>query len=268
MQQPRPSSLSNQLRSQDCSTTAAFVPTIGSPSATPSARVTLTPSWPGVKHVPVSPLPIRSDHERQETRVRVTAKGGRFMAAILTSMSDGTAIIVAGPPAAGKTTLARSLAPRLGFPLLSKDTIKETLFDSLGTGSLEWSQQLGTSAFNIMFALADGMPQVMLEAYFQAKFAVPQLHAMNRPLLQVYCRCPIELAVDRYRKRIVDPHRHPGHLLEHQVESEIEKWASISQDPLQLDGPLIEVDTTHPIDVDALTSDVRNALSGQHRNER
>jgi predicted kinase len=189
------------------------------------------------------------------------------MAAILTSMSNGVAIIVAGPPAAGKTTLAGSLAPRLGIPLLSKDIIKETLFDSLGTGSLEWSQQLGGAAFNIMFALANDMHQVMLEAYFQAKFAAPQLHAMNRPLIQIYCRCPIELAVDRYRKRITDPKRHPGHLPEHQLESEIEKWASISQNPLELDAPLFEVDTTKPIDFDALTRDIYKVLSGQHRTQ-
>jgi predicted kinase len=45
-----------------------------------------------------------------------------------------TLVLVTGPPASGKTSLAQPLARHLGRPLLGKDTIKEALFDSLGTG--------------------------------------------------------------------------------------------------------------------------------------
>ncbi|HEX8858768.1 MAG TPA: AAA family ATPase [Actinomycetes bacterium] len=45
-----------------------------------------------------------------------------------------TLVLVTGPPASGKTTLARPLAFSLGLPLLGKDTIKEALFDTLGNG--------------------------------------------------------------------------------------------------------------------------------------
>ena len=38
-------------------------------------------------------------------------------------------VVVSGPPGSGKSTLARGLAPELGLPLLSKDRIKEALFD-------------------------------------------------------------------------------------------------------------------------------------------
>lgn len=41
-------------------------------------------------------------------------------------------MVVSGSPGAGKSTLAGPLASKLGFPLLSKDIIKETLFDQLG----------------------------------------------------------------------------------------------------------------------------------------
>jgi dephospho-CoA kinase len=41
-------------------------------------------------------------------------------------------VVVSGAPGAGKSTLAVPLARALGFPLVSKDVIKESLFDSLG----------------------------------------------------------------------------------------------------------------------------------------
>src|SRR4051812_24933063 len=40
-------------------------------------------------------------------------------------------VLVSGAPGAGKTTLARPLAAALGFALLSKDHIKETLRDAM-----------------------------------------------------------------------------------------------------------------------------------------
>jgi predicted kinase len=54
-----------------------------------------------------------------------------------------TMVLVTGPPASGKTTLARPLASHLGLPLLGKDTIKEALFDALGVGDRAWSRRLG-----------------------------------------------------------------------------------------------------------------------------
>lgn len=41
-------------------------------------------------------------------------------------------IVIVGPPASGKTALARRLATDLRLPLLSRDDFKERLFDTLG----------------------------------------------------------------------------------------------------------------------------------------
>lgn len=40
-------------------------------------------------------------------------------------------VVVSGPPASGKSTLAPVLATELGLPLLAKDTIKDALMSIL-----------------------------------------------------------------------------------------------------------------------------------------
>jgi len=55
-------------------------------------------------------------------------------------------ILVAGMPASGKSTIAVRISESLGIPMLSKDSIKEMLFDDLGFHSRAEKVQLGTAA--------------------------------------------------------------------------------------------------------------------------
>ena len=78
-------------------------------------------------------------------------------------------VLVSGAPGAGKTTLAIQLASILRMPLLSKDAIKECLFDALSSppGDREWSRTLGATAMELMWRLAEDAPAVILEANFR-----------------------------------------------------------------------------------------------------
>lgn len=69
-------------------------------------------------------------------------------------------VLVSGAPAAGKTTCARLLAALLGFPLLSKDDIKEALWDALESpaGDRAWSRRVGDAAMEVLWALAAQFP--------------------------------------------------------------------------------------------------------------
>jgi hypothetical protein len=59
-------------------------------------------------------------------------------------------VLVTGPPASGKTFVAGLVADGLGLPLIAKDAIKETLFETLGAGDVAWSQQLGRATFALV----------------------------------------------------------------------------------------------------------------------
>jgi predicted kinase len=169
-------------------------------------------------------------------------------------------VVVAGIPGSGKTTLARRLAPELGLPLISKDTIKEALFEALGTGDIDWSQKLGRASHVVMYATARDARSAVLESHFWRGISEEELRRLGRPLVQVYCRCPIEIAVDRYRRRAGSPDRHQGHLPEHQSDAATERWRTENPEPLNLDGALLEVVTTAPVDIARLASQVRLLL--------
>jgi predicted kinase len=171
-------------------------------------------------------------------------------------------VVVAGIPGSGKTTLARQLARELNLPLISKDVIKEALFDALGTGDFEWSQQLGHAAHRVLYALVADVGSAVLESHFWRGVSEPDLQALGCPLIQIYCRCPMDVAVARYRRRADAAGRHPGHLPAHQSEQVIDSWQSIDPTPLELDAPLLEVDTSGPVDIHDLAARV-TAISSE-----
>src|SRR5580692_766913 len=62
-------------------------------------------------------------------------------------------VYVSGAPAAGKSSLAGPLAGELGFTLITKDTLKETLHDALDAPEpdLAWSRRLGGAAMELLW---------------------------------------------------------------------------------------------------------------------
>ena len=167
-----------------------------------------------------------------------------------------------GIPGSGKTTLAHPLARKLQLPLLSKDTIKEALFDVLGTGDLESSQRLGRASHRIMYAVAAESQVLSSKVTSGGVCRSLDLRGLAAPMIQVYCRCPPELAAERYRQRITSADRHPGHLHEHQTEEVTRAWREAEPRPLDLDGVLIEVDPSKPFEADAVA-----ALAGRIKGE-
>jgi predicted kinase len=154
-------------------------------------------------------------------------------------------LVVTGMPASGKTTLARALGARLALPVIEKDVLKEALYDSLGTGDVEWSQKLGGASYVLIFAIADALLRADLSLVAEANFfrGIEPRFAELPPhrLVQVHCHAPIETLVERYSSRAP---RHPGHLDAERVDELRARHASGLNGPLQLDNELLELDTT------------------------
>jgi predicted kinase len=199
-------------------------------------------------------------------------------------------VFVSGPPAAGKTTLAVPLAAELGFALLAKDRIKETLHDALGfDADLAWSRRLGAATMELLWALAADTPAAVLEANFWPDDPRhgERVLALGARTVEVHCSCPLEECLRRYEARAAT--RHSVHVLDRELglaagaagaartggtgaggaaahavpvlaDEPLAQTFARSAQPMRL-GPVITVDTTRPVDVVALGAEVRRLLA-------
>jgi predicted kinase len=168
-------------------------------------------------------------------------------------------VLVTGPPGSGKSSLAQPLAERLDLPLLMKDVIKEAIHDGLGRRRLteDESHLIGAATYEVIWATAALMPSLMIECNFRPddERQVEHLLALHPSPIEVYCRCAPEVAATRFRLRHEAGERHPVHVLDELPIAMIEEFGR----PMGL-GPVIEVDTTESVDVDAVADRLRALL--------
>jgi predicted kinase len=169
-------------------------------------------------------------------------------------------VAVTGMPSSGKTTVAEGLARRLRLPLVAKDEIKESLYESLGADDVAASARLGAATYALIFALARttlaSAASLIVEANFFRGQEEEFTSLPDHRTVQVHCYAPLATLLDRYAHRS----RHAGH---HDSEKLLElpaRFESGAHSPLVLDGELIRLDTTEPVDLDALAERLRSAL--------
>lgn len=169
-------------------------------------------------------------------------------------------VVVTGPPASGKSTIARAIAEGLPAPLIAKDPIKELLFDALGAGDPQWSKKLGLATYALLFLAVEEEVRAgrscVLEANFDHIEASAQLSALQlrEPFRahQIVCTASRDVLVERFVAR--SGSRHPGHIDDERLGDVVESIDAGRWRALDLEGEVIEVDTTSwaGVDVDDL----------------
>jgi predicted kinase len=160
-------------------------------------------------------------------------------------------IIITGRPAAGKSTLANWLAGELKIPVISKDRMREMLFDRLGWGDRAWASLLGRATIDLMFYFAhrqleSGYSIIMDNAFHPASSA-PRflaLQAQTRAeMIQIVCNADSETLFQRFKDRAENGNRHPGHG-DAVVLDELRQHLAAELSPvMEIGGVTIELDT-------------------------
>jgi predicted kinase len=170
-------------------------------------------------------------------------------------LTPGVFVVVSGPPASGKTTLSRAIAPVLGLPLIAKDTIKQALMTVLPVPDVAASRVVGRASVAALLAVAAETGGAVLESVWHRSVAVDQLQRLPGQVVEVFCRIDPVLAAERYALRAGS--RDAGHFDAERVPGELRN-DEVAR-PVAGGWPVIEVDTAGPVLVGPLLAAIRAA---------
>jgi predicted kinase len=183
-------------------------------------------------------------------------------------MSSPKLIIVNGHPGTGKTTLSREIATQFNLPFISKDVIKEIIFDDMGYSDRGWSSKVGAASYHIMDYFIDEQLKsghnIIIETNFNPKFDDPKFQKWQDKYgfdaLQILLHAESEVVIARFKKRVTTGERHPGH-----NDNRPDATDGLVEDQLPLDikGETLKVDTTDfsKIDYAAINKSVKDFLT-------
>lgn len=165
-------------------------------------------------------------------------------------------VMVNGVPASGKSGVARALSDALGWPLLILDTVKTPFLQELAPVDRLMNRTLGRASYNAIFDLirdAPGGSTFVMDAWFGFQPAEVLTAGLERAgvtdLAELWCHAPPQIIGQRYAARVAS--RMPGHPGLDYVPELIalaERAAPTGR------GPLLNIDTTLPLDTSSIRS--------------
>ena len=151
--------------------------------------------------------------------------------------------------------------------MISKDGIKESLFDTLGAKDRDWSKKLGLATYKILYyfteALLTAGKSAIVESNFKAESASAVFLDLQKKYdftaIQIMCRTEGKVLMERFRKRVESGERHPGHVDQSNYDEIRDILLRGYHDPLDIPGKIIDIDTTvfESIDYKKLFQDIR-----------
>ena len=169
--------------------------------------------------------------------------------------SLGLLVVISGPPGAGKTTIGSKIASSFNFAILSKDNIKESLFDSLGYSGRSWSRKIGIASLDVLFLVVEKVVAaggtIVAEGNFDRRYHVDPINSIIErarcAAIRVHCHASNAVLMNRMDARRSVGQRHPGH----KEDSAQDQLAYVTRclrdriwEPDSIKAPVIRVDTT------------------------
>jgi predicted kinase len=168
-------------------------------------------------------------------------------------MSKSVTVLITGLPGTGKTTLGKRLSATFNLPFISKDAIKERIFDNLGWSDKIWSLKVSAASHRIMdYMIEEELKaghSVVVESNFKRHIDSDRFRKIQADhsceVLQILCWAKGEIAYERFMERM-NTTRHPGHV--EAIPAAVIRREFIESGgrdkPVDIDGTTIEVDTT------------------------
>ena len=128
-------------------------------------------------------------------------------------------LVITGDLAAGKSTFSQMLSQRCQVSVFNKDSIKETLADTMGFANAEESVRLSRAAVELMLLIFRSFAKLDRDLILEANFHRPELERLYQLARErqyevrvLALQGDIETLHKRYRNRMEHEDRHPAHL--------------------------------------------------------
>ncbi len=163
--------------------------------------------------------------------------------------------------------IGKQLAQRLALPFISKDSIKELIFDGLGWQDREWSKKVGLASYDLFYYFAEVLLKAggsfILESNFKPQFDNPKIQALKEKysfqVTQIICKAEGRVLFERFKARAESGNRHPGHVDTLNYKEFENSLLTDDAEPLSIEGKIIEVDTNDfgKINIDQIVNQIK-----------
>lgn len=184
-------------------------------------------------------------------------------------MKQPILIYILGPPATGKSTLAKKLSIELDLPLISKDELKLILFDEFGWVDREVSMRAGRASYDIIDYIVAEQLRVgnsLIVESVPPKFEVDNFKKWQREhnsrYIQIYCEADANVIRSRFKARIFADRRHVSIVEGEAGLQNLENLISEGFTPIDVKSEIIKIDTTDfsKVNITELVSKLRRIL--------